>query len=194
MRPQTLNSQILAPKFGQLQNGIGLIEVLVAALILAISVLGLVAMQLQAVRTSGESQARVQATSIAQDLIERMTMNDSALVQGAGGYGPTLSSGTSVSAPTSLPQTCLTAACTPDATVTFDVQQAAYYAATLLPEGLISGRVAATDSKNIQIFVAWGGTKPTIGTTIDACMQTAADGTLTYLPGANCVMLEATFQ
>lgn len=167
---------------------------MVAALILAISILGLIAMQLKAVRTSGDSQARVQATAIAQDLIERITMNDSALVQGVNGYGPTLSTGDSVTVPSSLPQTCLTAVCTPAQTVAFDINQAAYYAATLLPDGLLSGRVAAEDSNNLQVFVAWGGTKPIIGNTEDACMTSASDGTLTYHPNANCVMLEATFQ
>lgn len=186
--------KIPAPKFTRFQKGVGLIEVLVAALILAVSVLGLIAMQLKAVRTSGDSQARVQATAIAQDLIERMTMNDSTLIQGTGGYGPTLSAGTSVSKPSSLPQTCVTAACTPAETVTFDVNQAAYYAGTLLPDGLISGRVAATDSNNLQVFVAWGGTKPVIGTSDDACMESGTGGTLTYRPNANCIMLEATFQ
>ncbi len=184
---------IPAPDFGRNQNGVGLIEVLVAGLILAISVLGLIAMQLQAVRTSGDSQARVQATAIAQDLIERMTMNDSALMQSTGGYGPSLSAGTSVTIPTSLPLTCQSSDCTPAQTVSFDVGQAAYYASTLLPEGLISGRVAATDSKNLQIFVAWGGTKPVIGNSDDACMETA-NGILSYRNNASCVMLEATFQ
>ena len=194
MRPQILVTQIPVPKLARFHKGVGLIEVMVAALILAISVLGLIAMQLKAVRTSGDSQARVQATAIAQDLIERMTMNDGSLMQSVGGYGPSLSAGSAVTTPSSLPQTCVSAACTPEETVTFDLGQAAYYAASLLPEGLVSGRVAAADSKNLQVFVAWGGTKPVIGTGDDACMETATDGTLTYHPSANCVMLEATFQ
>lgn len=194
MQPSIPTTQTPAPKFTRRQKGIGLIEVMVAAMILAISVLGLIAMQLKAVRTSGDSQARVQATAIAQDLIERMTMNDSTLIQGSGGYGSSLSAGTYVTKPSSLPQTCVTATCTPANTVTFDVNQVAYYAATLLPEGLLSGRIAASDSNNLQVFVAWGGTKPTIGNSDDACMESASDGTLTYRPNANCVMLEATFQ
>lgn len=194
MRPSMPITQIPAPEAVRLQRGIGLIEVMVAAMILAISMLGLIAMQLQAVRTSNDSQARVQAVTIAQDLIERMTMNDVALIQGLNGYAMTLSAGSEVSAPGSLPQGCVTGSCNGEATVAFDVGQAAYYAATLLPEGLISGRVAATDSNNLQIFVAWGGTKPVIGSGDDACMTEAADGTLSYNPDANCIMLEATFQ
>lgn len=193
MRSLMPATQTLAPKFARAQKGVGLIEVLVAALILAISVLGLIAMQLKAVRTSGDSQARVQATAIAQDLIERMTMNDIELMQSADGYGPKLSAGDSVAKPSSLSQTCQTSICTPAETVTFDINQAAYYAGTLLPDGLLSGRVAATDSNNLQVFVAWGGTRPVVGTAADACMIEAG-GTLTYRPNANCVMLEATFQ
>jgi len=184
--------KIPVPKFARHQKGVGMIEVMVAALILAVSVLGLIAMQLKAVRISGDSQARVQATAIAQDLIERMTMNDSSVMQSTDGYGPTLSAGSAVTKPSSLPQTCLSSACTPAQTVAFDVGQAAYYAGTLLPDGLLSGRVAATDSKNLQVFVAWGGTKPIVGSSDDACMDSVG-GILTYRPGANCVMLEATF-
>lgn len=194
MRPSIAITQIPAPETARHQKGVGLIEVLVAALILAISILGLIAMQLKAVRISGDSQARVQATAIAQDLIERMTMNDIAMLQGVDGYGQTLSAGESVANPGSLPQGCQSAACTPKQAVAFDVSQAAYYAATLLPDGLISGRVAASGSNNLQVFVAWGGTKPTVGNSTDACMTVDANGALAYLPDANCVMLEATFQ
>ena len=194
MRSSIPVTQIPAPKLARSQNGVGLIEVMVAALILAISVLGLIAMQLKAVRISGDSQARVQATAIAQDLIERMTMNDRRMMQSADGYSTSLSSGGAVTAPSSLPQTCLTAACTPAQTVAFDVNQAAYYASTLLPNGLLSGRVAASGSKNLQVFVSWGGTKPVIGTGNEACMEANSGETLTYRPNANCVMLEATFQ
>lgn len=177
----------------RLQQGVGLIEVLVASLILAIGVLGFAGMQMQAVRVGGESHARVQATAIAQDLIERITMNDSTLVQGANGYAIALSTGDSVSVPSSLPVDCQTGACTSAQMVTFDVGQVAYYAATLLPGGLVSGQVAATGSRNLQVFVAWGGTKPVVGSGDDACMSDAS-GTPAYLPAANCVMLEATFQ
>ena len=194
MQPTTQIIPIPAPDCGYRQKGVGLIEVLVAALIMAVGILGLVAMQLKSVQTSGTSQARVQATAIAQDLIERITMNDSSMLQSSNGYGPTLSAGTYVSTPSSLPETCLSGNCTPEETVTFDINQAAYYAGTLLPEGLLSGRIASSGSNNLQVFVAWGGTKPTIGTGDDACMESAADGTLSYRPDANCVMLEATFQ
>lgn len=194
MRFMTTVIRTPALEFSRNEKGVGLIEVLVAALILAIGVLGLIAMQMKAVRTSGDSRARVQATAIAQDLIERMTMNDSKQIKAVNGYGPTLSTGESVAAPNSLPQLCLISPCSPTETVTFDVNQAAYYAATLLPEGLISGRIAATDSNNLQVIVAWGGTKPVIGTGDDACMQEVSGSTLAYRPDANCVMLEATFQ
>lgn len=185
--------RILAPDVRRRQLGVGLIEVLVAALILAIGVLGFAGMQMQAVRMGGDSHARVQATAIAQDLIERITMNDSSLVQGVNGYAIALSTGDYVTAPSSLPVDCQTGTCTTTQMVTFDVGQVAYYAATLLPGGLLSGQVAATNSDNLQIFVSWGGTQPVVGSGDNACM-TDASGVLTYKSGANCVMLEATFQ
>lgn len=175
------------------QRGVGLIEVMVAALILAIGVLGFVGMQLSAMRMSGESHARVQAMAIAQDLIERISMNAETATQAS--YAVSLSSGNSLTAPDSLPTTCQgQTACSTTDMVAFDLAQAAYHAARLLPDGLVAGRMAASGSNNLQIFVSWGGTQPTVGNASNACMSRNAADVLTYNADANCVMLEATFQ
>lgn len=181
------------PSITRRQAGVGLIEVLVAALVLAIGVLGFVGMQLKSVRVGGDSHARVQAVSIAQDLIERITMNTSDQAQS--GYAVALSANSALAVPQSLPTTCQgTQTCTASEMVTFDLGQVAYQAANMLPGGLVSGRVAASGSRNIQIFVAWGGTQPSVGSGSTACMVRDSTGILTYKPDANCVMLEATFQ
>ncbi|HLR18076.1 MAG TPA: type IV pilus modification protein PilV [Alcanivoracaceae bacterium] len=57
------------------QTGAGLIEVLVALLIMGIGVLGFMAMQLQALRSSDESFYRTQATVIAAEVAAHMTLN-----------------------------------------------------------------------------------------------------------------------
>lgn len=62
-------------------KGVGLVEVLVALVLLSIAVLGFVALQVRAVAASNEASMNVQATNIAQDLAERMRMNRSGLAE-----------------------------------------------------------------------------------------------------------------
>ncbi|WP_347136699.1 type IV pilus modification protein PilV [Parahaliea mediterranea] len=57
------------------QSGAGLVEVLIAVLVLAIGLLGLVGMQLAAKRASYEATQRTIATGLVRDLIERMRSN-----------------------------------------------------------------------------------------------------------------------
>lgn len=59
----------------QQQTGAGLIEVLVALLVMGIGVLGFMAMQMQALRSSDESFYRTQATVIAAEMAAHMTLN-----------------------------------------------------------------------------------------------------------------------
>ena len=61
------------------QNGVGLMEVLVALLVLAIGVLGFVALQYRAVEASAESTYRVEGMSLARDFAERIRVNRGAL-------------------------------------------------------------------------------------------------------------------
>lgn len=59
----------------QKQHGVGLIEVLIAVLILAVGILGLAQMQLSAKRASFEATQRSIATSLARDILERIRSN-----------------------------------------------------------------------------------------------------------------------
>lgn len=54
------------------QNGMGMIEVLVAMVIMAVGLLGLAAMQVTASRTTTQSAQRTQAILLAEDMIERV--------------------------------------------------------------------------------------------------------------------------
>ncbi len=74
------------------QKGLGMIEVLVAVVILAIGLLGLAAMQVTASRTTTQSAQKTQAILLAEDMIERIRANRGA----AGSYdGVTVGSGDS---------------------------------------------------------------------------------------------------
>lgn len=57
------------------QNGVGLIEVLIAVVILAVGLLGFAGLQTQALRTNYESLQRARASSLAEDILDRMRAN-----------------------------------------------------------------------------------------------------------------------
>ena len=61
------------------QSGVGMIEVLIAILVFAVGVLGMIAMQLAAKRASYEATQRSIATSLNRDIIERMRSNPQVL-------------------------------------------------------------------------------------------------------------------
>ncbi|MBU3846036.1 MULTISPECIES: type IV pilus modification protein PilV [Acinetobacter] len=63
------------------QAGVGLIEVLVALLLIAIGVLGFSALQLRAMDAANEAADRTLAINIARDLAERMRVNKTELGQ-----------------------------------------------------------------------------------------------------------------
>ena len=59
------------------QNGLGMIEVLVALVIMAVGLLGLAAMQVTATQTTTQSAQKTQAILLAEDMIERVRANQS---------------------------------------------------------------------------------------------------------------------
>lgn len=61
------------------QKGLGLIEILLAVLLLGIGAVGLASMQIKAKRMTYEAVQRSVATSLARDIIERMRNNPGAL-------------------------------------------------------------------------------------------------------------------
>lgn len=74
--------------FRQKQLGMSLIEVLVSLAILAGGLVGAVALQMTAKKSSFDAQQRSLASSLAQDIIERMRVSDSTLLESyEGTYG-----------------------------------------------------------------------------------------------------------
>lgn len=61
------------------QRGVGLVEVLVALLLLALGVLGFSALQLRALEASQEATEQTAAMSVSRDIAERMRVNRTAL-------------------------------------------------------------------------------------------------------------------
>lgn len=63
------------PRMADKQTGFGLIEVLVALIILAVGLLGMASLQTTSLKQTTGSQARTQAMFLAEDLVERIRAN-----------------------------------------------------------------------------------------------------------------------
>ncbi|ENW83561.1 type IV pilus modification protein PilV [Acinetobacter sp. ANC 3929] len=156
------------------QQGVGLVEILVALVLLAISVLGFAALQLRAIDASFEANKQVLATTIARDLAERMRANPQATR--AGKY--------KVKA-VEVPKTDVSmAADKPEKIALQDLQNAAL-------EAKNNGMNLAVDQcptgNNRQcIYVAWDQTNLAGDQGIAACIKDGA-----YVSGSHCLFLEA---
>jgi len=119
--------------YGGAHDGASLIEVLVAMVILATGLLGMVGLQTTSLRNTQDAYLRTQATLFAEDMAERMRSNPQGVV--SGGY--TAASGTASSACLSTP------GCSANAMALHDLADWQTSLAFALPSG--AGRVC-TDS------------------------------------------------
>ena len=151
------------------QKGVGLVEVLVALVLLSIAVLGFVALQIRAITASNEATMNVQAMNIARDLAERMRMNRSGL--------------TDYVANTEA-NDCATTFCTAGEMAKYDFRQVSSRATGL---GMSMNVLNCQGSTLVRkcIYVAWEGTTATNGTGSSACTNGAA-----YVPNAKCIIME----
>ncbi|MDV2469344.1 type IV pilus modification protein PilV [Acinetobacter chinensis] len=182
----------------KMQKGVGMVEVLVALLVLALGVLGYVALQLRAVDASAEALSKSQAMLIMRGLAEDIRSNPQAFAE----YPVRVREYSNYSADTAEPSTCMNTACTAVNMATFDAYQAAknahQYGMKITMENC-PGVTPAMALRRQCLFIFWGKTEPkrttvtaedgTETTTIDAseCMQ----GNGTYVDGASCLMMEA---
>ncbi|QXB86460.1 type IV pilus modification protein PilV [Acinetobacter lwoffii] len=151
------------------QTGVGLVEVLVALVLLSIAVLGFVALQIRAITASNEATMNVQATNIARDLAERMRMNR----DGLAGYVANTDT-----------TNCATAFCSPENMAKYDFRLVSSRATDL---GMSMDVLNCQGSTLVRkcIYVAWEGTTATNGTGSSDCTNGAA-----YVPNAKCIIME----
>lgn len=163
--------------FIRTQQGVGLLEVMVSLMLLAVAVLGYAAMQLKASNVSLEADNQTRAVELARDLHERMRINKEGLKQFQSG---------SYTGGTARP--CNTSDCTPEQLAVYDFEQVKTNATNLGMSVAIhkcAGTGSTGDSRHC-IYVAWGDTTPTIGTNTTDC----TNGTV-YQPNAQCVFMES---
>lgn len=175
-----LRSQLQRLPLMKGQRGVGLIEVLIATLVLSIGVLGYAGLQLRALNSTEESYNRTQATAIARDVAERMAANatiDSVQIYTQAGSWAGADNFTR-DMPGNWNQCLNTTACSNNDVARNDILQARWQAWNLLP----SGRVQAADCAGsglspatVCVVVSWGESDP---------------GTCNQQSGPECVVLE----
>lgn len=182
------------------QRGVGLVEVLVAVLLLSVAVLGFSALQLRAISATDESLVRTQAMSVIRGLAENMRANALQLDT----YQATINAPDTIE-PTILVSSCASLAnsCTAKQIA---VKEAKVAVAKLKEYGVevsmttCPGTASVSTSEIKCIVAAWGDTKaqldqladptdPNDEGNIDA--QACADESGIYKSGSSCIIVEA---
>lgn len=140
------------------QRGVGMIEVLVALLVLAIGVLGYAGLQLSALKGAETAHVRARATALARESLERMMVNPeaAAFYQDANAW-----SGAAPSAgqePAGRLDCIGNRECSSDDMAKWDIQQLTWQAANTLPAGRIRvSSCAMSGAPSRCVVVAWEG-------------------------------------
>lgn len=176
------------------QRGVGMVEVLVAMVLLAIGVLGYAALQIRAVEATGEALNRSQAMVILRGLAEQIRVNNAA--QSAYPTAVQTYYSNLASAPLAPSKSCITGNCTSAELAIFDSYQTARTAFNL---GMKISVLDCPGVNNVPkrqcLLAAWGKTTLPTGNSLPAtasnpsteCML--SDGI--YQPQATCLMMEA---
>lgn len=165
------------------QHGVGLIEVMVAVLLLSVAVLGFSALQLRAISATDESLVRTQALSVVRGLAENMRANPLEMEA----YETAIND---ADANTVADDSCqeLTDSCDSEEIATKEATNAAVklseYDITMRMD-TCPGTAAFSEIK--CIIAAWGDTLPVMNTSANAC----ANENGIYNSGSNCIIVEA---
>lgn len=203
----------------QTQQGVGLIEVLVSLLILAVAILGFSALQMQAIKSTAESVDRSQTLLMMRSLAEKIRSNPTAISAYKTAFttyktasDSSQDKSTNLSPPSKLCISSETALCSPNEIAIADVWRIKQQLDALeikmdLQPCPSAGGGGANAASNIMysycLITAWGDTMPTIGTDSDPsdgrmdCLTSrdTSDPTNiktggTYYPKATCMFLE----
>lgn len=166
------------------QRGVGLMEVLVSLVILAIAVLGFAALQFRAIDAIQEANDRTAAMTLARDLAEKIRVNRTQLSKykseiNAPGNETTKNC---IRGDSDKPADPITSMCTRTDLATFDARQL-LGAAKQKNMTIIISDCQGGDRQ--CVYVAWGDTVIT-ATSQANCMVSGV-----YVAGAKCLVMEA---
>lgn len=172
------------------QRGVGLVEVLVAVLLLSVAVLGFSALQLRAISATDESLIRTQALSVVRGLSENMRANPLQM----DAYETAINAADpSAAAPDSEEIKCVSLKEDKTCTATEIAVKESEAAVDKLYEHGVAIKIdtcpGTADFSEIKcIIAAWGDTKALMD---DTDTQACAKANGTYKSGSTCVIVEA---
>ena len=155
------------------QNGVGLMEVIVAMLLLGIAVLGFALLQYKSLSIGEQSLRKIEAINVARNLSERMYFNRE------GAYKNVSSTDT---------DKCLNSYCTADEFAEKDIADVTKIAEE---KNMSVAILSCPDTKNLRncIYVAWDETKASQSDSDDsACTDKSK---FKYKSDARCIVVEA---
>lgn len=168
------------------EQGVGLLEVLIALLILGVAVLGFSALQIRVTKTTDESLSRSDAMMTIRNISESMR-----LYPDQKAAYMTAINGTNTSQ-----KNCISSTCTREEEVVALAKQAKQIAAANdlklramkcpLPTG------STSDLVKVCLITSWGDTTPDMNGTQAAsnANRSCANADGSYVPGANCFIME----
>lgn len=180
------------------QRGVGLIEVMVALLLLAVAVLGFSALQMNALNATDEGLARSRAMSISKGLSENMRINNVSndlfaieLNKFSKGANSITDYCTNVKKLNSSfdKDSCQSKACTSEQIAALSTWQAASLACE---QDIILNMVTCPEMSDINarqcIITSWGSTLPTLN---DSDKNACGNNDGSYKRGSHCLVMEA---
>lgn len=181
------------------QAGVGLIEVMVALLLLAVAVLGFSAMQMSAIKATDESLMRTRSLAIMRGGAETMRNNPDGIAAFKAAINGSLDT-VSVDSKSVTKDSCVTITsaapvaadiCTINQLATRDgLLLKSYAKANDINMGMVSNGCPSTSGKQeLQCFVAsWGDTTVELN---DTASNACANANGSYKNGAECFIMEA---
>ena len=166
-------------KTNSYQVGVGLMEILVALLVLALGILGFIALQYRAVEATAEGGTRVQAINLSRDFAERIRVNRGALSD----YESELKSS---SGQGSSKQDCAKQYCSAQEIADYDVSQVVAKAHSVAMTINLDKCQGNQDERKC-IYVAWGETAATNGASSGTGNCTVGTA---YDPASTCLVME----
>ena len=160
------------------QRGVGLVEVLIAVLVLTVGILGVAGLQITGKQALNDASQRSLATSLARDVIERMRSNASELES----YETTVGGESISTAPTS----CSSATCTSSQLAARDLYEweqlldganetVVIGGDTTNTGGLVNPRACIThNAGKVEVAIAWRGSSNQVNPSSSTCGESAA--------------------
>lgn len=169
------------------ERGFGLIEVLVALMLLAVAVLGFSALQMRAIQATDETLTRSDAMVMIRNISEDMRLYPTATQKAK--YITAITNATpQADDKISASKDCTKKACQTDEQIEYNAWQAKRLAAQsgIKLSAVTCPELKAADLQRVCIVAAWGDTEASLAGGANDC----ADTNGVYKAGSSCIVME----